>query len=163
MTQKSQPWRTERTFQEEKIAWPGMFAEPTEVQGNWCSVNATQRGSQSCANLTSQRVVRSNSACAPTCTFYSGSQGSIFSTEVMWYNMYFRKITLSAEWTIGFGTARKWRWKKMKVIAMVKPRKDGRYNGLSCVSPKFLCWSSNRTPAPYFRMWLYLKTASLKG
>ena len=31
----------------------------------------------------------------------------------------------------------------MKVIAMVKPRKDGSYYGLSCVSPKFLCLSSN--------------------
>ena len=54
-----------------------------------------------------------------------------------------RKITLAAEWTTGFGTVRKWRWKRMKVIAMVKPRKDGSYYGLSCVSPKFLCLSSN--------------------
>lgn len=147
MTQKSQPWSW-KNFQEEKhgqecLQRQQRFRGVTDAV--WMFLQ--DRKSESCAKFDLTESCEVQIPMLLHVHFYSGSQCSIFSTEVMWYNVYFRKITLAAEWTIGFGTVRKWCWKKMKVIAMVKPRKMVSYYGLSCVSPKFLCWSSNRTPA----------------
>lgn len=136
MTKKSQPWKIGRTFQAGKRAEP-KFLKP-KLECLWRQQRARvadaewtldrqggQRGMQVCGQI--------GSVCLHL-NFILVAIVVFSAQEWWWYNMHFRKITLAAVWTTGFGTVREWGWKKMKVaVAVVAARKDGGCYGLSCV------------------------------